>query len=169
MDVYEHAGLMTKNTILGHGIHLTAGDRRNIARCHASIAHCPTANSFLRSGAMDRSALVQDSVSLTLGSDIGAGYECSMVRVARAMIETAAAKSHQFPSAAQAWHQITAGNADALGWTDAGRLQAESPADLLVIDPDIPWLSGNVDPLAALLFAWDDRWIQHTIVNGNVL
>lgn len=169
VDVYDEAGLIGPRSIFGHGIHLNQADRKRIAAQRAAIAHCPTANSFLRSGTMHRQSLIDDSVSITLGSDIGAGYERSMVRVARAMIESAALIGDQFPDAATAWHAITAGNADGLGWTDAGRLIAGASADLVVIRPDVPWLNTPVDPLARLMFSWDDRWIDSTIVRGEVV
>jgi guanine deaminase len=167
VNVYEEANLLTKRTILGHGIHLDSADRQLLSASRAAIAHCPTANSFLRSGLMNRRSLVDSQVPMVLGSDIGAGYEKSMVRVARAMIETASAVGSHFPTAAEAWHQITAGNADSLGWNDAGRLKVDHPADVLVVHPTIPWLKSNVDPLSTLLFAWDDRWIQQTFVLGR--
>ena len=64
--------------------------------------------------------------------------------------------------------QITAGNAEALGWNDAGRLAAGASADVLVIEPDIRWLESSVAPLDMLLWAWDDRWIKRTVVRGRV-
>lgn len=167
VDVYASSGLLGPKSILGHGVHLQQRDRRELASSGAIIAHCPTANSFLRSGTMNRALLAQDDVSLTLGSDIGAGYERSMVRVARAMIESASALGESFPSVATAWHSITAGNADRLGWTDAGRLAIGSPADLLVVRPSVPWLESDVDPLSLLMFAWDDRWIERTMLRGR--
>jgi len=115
---------------------------------------------------MDRAALRRDDVRLALGSDIGAGYERNMVRVARAMIEAAAQIGAEIPDAAVAWHAITAGNAAALGWDDAGRLQVNAPADLVVAEPDIDWLGPPTDPLATLLFAWDDRWITEVLLQG---
>ena len=116
---------------------------------------------------MDRATLVQDGVAVALGSDIGAGYERSMVRVARAMIEAAAAIGDEFPSAPQAWNGITAGNADRLGWSDAGRLRAGNVADIVVIRPNVPWTDANHDPLATLMFAWDDRWIERVYLRGE--
>ena len=163
VQVYRNAGLLSSRTILGHGIHLVQQDRVTLADLDCVIAHCPTANSFLGSGDMNRAALVEDRVSIALGSDIGAGYERSMVRVARAMIETAARIGQGIPSAAEAWYQITAGNADAMNWPDTGRISVGNAADLLVIQPDTPWLECDVDPLAKLMWSWDDRWIRHRI------
>lgn len=167
LDVYREAGLLTERTVFGHGIHLDAVDRTALAESHAKIAHCPTANSFLRSGTMSRVDLLKDKVELAIGSDIGAGYERSMVRVGRAMIEAASSLSDHYPAATAAWHAITAGNADALGWSDAGRLRAGDAADVLVIEPDIAWLESAVDPLSMLMFAWDDRWLKHTFLRGS--
>jgi guanine deaminase len=167
VEVYQRAGLLGERSVFGHGIHLSDADRSTLQATGTVIAHCPTANSFLRSGTMDRAALMDAGVRVAIGTDIGAGYERSMVRVARAMIESAAAIGDDYPSAATAWYAITAGNADALGWSDAGRLRPDVPADLLVIEPAIPWLTQTVDPLSMLMFAWDDRWLARTMLCGK--
>ncbi len=168
VDVYDQAGLLTQKSIFGHGIHLQTSERERLSETGALIAHCPTANSFLRSGTMDRHTLRHSGVGLVLGSDIGAGYEQSMVRVARAMIEAAASIGQDFPSASEAWWQITAGNARTLGWPDAGQLREGAPADLVIVEPSLAWLEGPVEPLARLLFAWDDRWLKRTYLRGEL-
>ncbi|MDB4540317.1 amidohydrolase family protein [bacterium] len=167
VDVYRRARLLTKKSVLAHCIHMQADDMHALSETNSVAAHCPVANSFLGAGSMNRSQLQDCGVRLALGSDIGAGYERSMVRVARAMIETAAAIGADFPTAAEAWHRITAGNSDALGWPEVGRLRVGASADLLVVEPDIPWLTSRVDPLAMLMFGWDDRWIRQTMVRGK--
>lgn len=243
-DVYEATGLLTPRTILGHGIHLAPEERRTLVERQSIIAHCPTANLFLCSGLMPRAQWLREGVRLTLGSDIGAGPERSMIRAARAMLDTAkhlsmedslrqppalpggraagrpgddillhhaapANRTHRWgamgprvvgdgtpdaakpattigtcatavsavenergdsggdlPTAAEAWWQITRGNADTLGWTDVGRLEIGAAADLLIIRPDIAWHM-HPDPLALLLYAWDDRWLKQTLILGR--
>ncbi|MEM9915187.1 MAG: guanine deaminase [Planctomycetota bacterium] len=179
VDVYGDAGLLTPKSIYGHGIYLDSDDQKTLAQTGAMIAHCPTANSFLRSGTMDRRSHRARDVRTTLGSDIGGGYERSMVRVGRAMIEAAASfasvEAEELPAASEAWWQITAGNAEALGWSDGGRLAAGASADVVVIEPDIRWRPAVdqheheplVDPLALLMWAWDDRWVKQTLVRGQ--
>lgn len=192
-EVYNDTGLLGGRSVLGHGIYLDETDRAALARAGAAVAHCPTANSFLMSGRMDLGAAASAGVRVALGSDIGAGYEVSMVRVARAMIETAGALAMDrcggssqpqpnlsgaaLPWAAEAWWRITAGNADALGWPDAGRLVEGAGADLLVISPGgaVDLLGDayrsvqgpGVDALSALMFGWDDRWVDQVLVAGK--
>lgn len=167
VDVYRRMGLLHERSVYGHGIHLDHDDRAKLHETGAVIAHCPTANAFLRSGTMNRAALLGDSVRLAIGSDVGAGYERSMVRVARHMVESASLIGDSYPDCSEAWYAITAGNADALGWDDAGRLRAGAAADLLVIEPTIDWLGSAVDPLSKLMYAWDDRWVQRTMLRGR--
>ena len=166
-SVYQRAGLLSPRTILGHCIYLSDAERAILAETGSVAAHCPTANSFLRSGTMDRKQLLDVGVVISLGSDIGGGYERSMIRVGRAMIEACFYVDGPAPKAAEAWWQITAGNADAMGWPDTGRLHDNAEADLLIIQPDIPWQNAP-DPLGMLMFTYDDRWLKATIVNGEL-
>ncbi len=169
-SVYQRAGLLSARTLLGHCVYLSDDERRLLAETGSVAAHCPTANSFLRSGTMDRQKLIDAGVTVSLGSDIGGGYERSMIRVARSMIETtmhAGSGGVPAPSASESWWQATAGNADAMGWPDTGRIQENAEADLVVIQPDIPWQTAH-HPLGMVMFAWDDRWVTQTIVNGEV-
>ncbi len=179
-SVYHRAGLLTPRTLLGHCVYLSDDERRLLAETGSVAAHCPTANSFLRSGTMNRRQLLDAGVTFSIGSDIGGGYERSMIRVARSMIEatfhansesnsqgSAGGGGVPAPSVGEAWWQITAGNADAMGWPDTGRIQENAEADLVVIQPDARWRDAH-DPLGMVMFAYDDRWVTHTIVNGEV-
>jgi guanine deaminase len=171
-QVYDAAGLLTPQTLLAHGIHLDSNERATLAARQSAVVHCPTANVFLRSGIMPRWEYQGEGINTSLGSDVGAGTERSMPRVAQAMINAAKSLAIEdpqaaVPAAAEAWWQITRGNADSLGWTEIGRLEGGADADLLVIKPDIAWRSSQ-NPLSTLLYCWDDRWLEHTLVRGKV-
>ncbi|MEM8781339.1 MAG: amidohydrolase family protein [Planctomycetota bacterium] len=176
VSVYERAGLVRPGALFGHGIHLDDDDRAQLRGAGAVVAHCPTANDFLVAGAMPLAEHRAAGVEVSLGSDVGAGYERSMARAARAMLLTAARRGTAVPSAAQAWWLITAGNAGLVKTANhaepRGVLAAGASADVLVIEPDLPdhaWhpRGERSDPLAALLWAWDDRWLAHTIAAGQ--
>ncbi|MEO1525815.1 MAG: amidohydrolase family protein [Planctomycetota bacterium] len=175
VDSYAQHDLLSERAIFAHGIHLDEADRAKLADTRSMIAHCPTANQFLSSGTMNRHQHLKSKMRLVLGSDIGAGFERSMVRVGRAMIqaamridEDAGDELREVPTAPHAWYQITAGNAETLGWTDVGVLREGASADLLVIKPDVPWREGTC-PLSTLMWSWDDRWLTETILRGETV
>ncbi len=167
LDVYKHAGLLGPNTVLAHAIWLSEVDRRQLDSWRCVVAHCPTANRFLSSGDFAG----QRFRPLALGSDVAGGPDVSMVRVARAAREVwlAGPQSQLAPAFTPEywWWQITAGNAIAMGWPDAGRIQPGAAADLVLIEPD-SWVLESESPLAAMMYAWDDRWIESTITEGAV-
>ncbi|KAA0215351.1 MAG: hypothetical protein DYG94_04300 [Leptolyngbya sp. PLA3] len=166
-QVYDECGLLTPRTIVAHGVYLDDAQRDLLRRRGSVLAHCPTANRFLRAGAMDRDAAQVRGVRLALGSDVAGGPDRSMVRVARAMVETAWSVGHEAPSGVECFRAITRGNAEALGWNACGHIAPGFEADLVVTRPTLG-LAEHPDPLGGLLHAWDDRWIEQTIVGGVV-
>ena len=88
------------------------------------------------------------------------------------MIETAKARamtvqSDAFvPEPAEVWQMITRGNADALGWPDAGRLEIGAAADLLVLK--VPF---EIDEhlIGRLIYTWRDEYITHRVLDGKFL
>jgi guanine deaminase len=170
--IYESFGLLGPRTLLAHGVHLDDDEWRLIAERRCVIVHCPQANIFLRAGLFDLDAARRHDVRLALGSDVAAGCDLAMPRVARAMIETAKVRSCvldrpvHVPDAAEAWSLITRGNAEALGFDDAGRLEAGYVADLLVLtvpfEPDDRLVS-------RIIHTWRDDYITQRIVDGRLL
>jgi len=173
-SIYDRHGLLTPRTLLAHGVHLSDHEWALIAQRDAVVVHCPTANTFLQAGVFNLDAAREHGVRVALGSDVAAGPDISMPRVARAMIETAKMRAmvHDgsrrhgqpfIPSPADAWRQITADNAAALGWDDQGRLEVGCRADLLLIKADV---SMDEHLLGRVLYTWKDTYITHRILNG---
>ncbi len=139
-DVYDQCGLLTPRTVLGHCIHLSPREREAIAAQNAAIAHCPTANLFLRSGIMPLDAMRAAGLKIGLGTDVAAGPELNLWRVMRATIESQQARSFyeketQVPTPASVLHLATQGGADALGkGAILGSLDIGKEADLVVMD-----------------------------------
>ncbi|MGE9290262.1 MAG: amidohydrolase family protein [Puniceicoccales bacterium] len=166
--IYEQAGLLTERSLFGHSIHLSGDERRRLAAAGSKAAHCPTSNTFLRSGVMNRAQCLRDGYGVTLATDQCAGYEKSMIRVARSMLEVTMFVGETPPSEYEAWWQITAGNAQELGWADSGVLREGAEADVVLIQPEHPWYQLR-RPLSDLLWTFDDRWLKKTIANGRVV
>lgn len=129
LDVYEQAGLVGPRSLFAHTIWLTAREWRRLSA--SAVAHCPTSNVFLGSGVMNwRRA---QTARVGLGSDVGAGPDLSLFRVAR-MSWTIYSLNGGAPSPAELLSAATIGGARALGFDDVGSLDAGKAADFIVLD-----------------------------------
>jgi guanine deaminase len=128
--VYEEAGLVGPRSLFAHAIWLTASEWRRLSQC--AIAHCPTSNVFLGSGVMNWPRA--KASKLGLGSDVGAGPDLSLFRVAR-MSWTVYSLKGPAPDAAELLATATLGGARALGFEhEVGSLEPGKAADFLVLD-----------------------------------
>jgi guanine deaminase len=139
-DVYAQFGLLGPRTILGHCIHLSQREQEAVAEAGSAIAHCPTANLFLRSGILPLDSIRRMGIRFGLGSDVAAGAELNLWRVMRSAIESQTARSFYEPNVetltpSQALYLATQGAADSLG---KGRLigsfEIGKEADLTIVD-----------------------------------
>jgi guanine deaminase len=169
--IYDATGLLHARTLLAHCLHLTDEEWQLVAARNAVVVHCPAANTFLQAGAFDLAAAQFHGVRLGLGSDVAAGPDIAMPRVARAMIEVAKLRAilagHAIvPTAVEAWNLITRGNAELLGFTDLGRLEPGASASLLVLRPPLP-----IDQhlIGRLLYNWRDDFIEHRVLEGRTI
>ncbi|OHT04142.1 Amidohydrolase family protein [Tritrichomonas foetus] len=81
--VYESHGLLNSRTILAHGVHLTDNELQLLAKTKSTIAHCPSSNFQLFSGACDVRRLQQANVNVSLGTDAAGGESISMIHSMR--------------------------------------------------------------------------------------
>ncbi len=130
LEVYEDAGLVTPRSLFAHAIWLTAREWQYLAPC--AVAHCPTSNVFLGSGVMNWQRAQVARVGL--GSDVGAGPDLSIFRVAR-MAWTVHLLDGRAPSPAHLLWTATLGGAKALGFDrEIGSLEPGKAADFIVLD-----------------------------------
>lgn len=176
-DIYARAGLLGPQTLLAHGIHLTAEELDDIRRAGSTVVHCPTANVFLQSGTLGLQNLWRGNIRVGLGTDVGAGTTVSMPAVAVNALETAKHRKlagvdppdTPLPSAAEMWWLMTTGNAAALGAADRiGRIEPGQWADLLLVHrlPDDDRLQ-LPDLLSRLLYQWNNDLVAQTILAGR--
>lgn len=77
-DVYRRMDMLGPRTLLAHGIHLDAEERRLIRDSGTTLVHCPRSNAFLKSGIMPLRRWLDEGISIGLGTDVGAGPSLSM-------------------------------------------------------------------------------------------
>src|SRR5204863_3629199 len=71
-DVYRHDGLLDRQAILAHCIHMRPEEFAMVRDAGAVIAHCPTSNTLLGSGIMILDELVQRRIDYGICTDVGA-------------------------------------------------------------------------------------------------
>jgi guanine deaminase len=140
-DVYDRAGGLRPGSILAHAIHLSDREIERLAESGAAIAHCPSSNLFLASGAMPLARYRDAGITIGLGSDVAAGPDVSMFAVmkAGAFTQTALHAMRQAPDPAMPpieWLRMaTSGGAAALGLQDRiGSVEVGKEADLIAVD-----------------------------------
>ncbi|KAJ5172450.1 hypothetical protein N7492_005043 [Penicillium capsulatum] len=82
-DVYDKAHLLTSRTILAHGVHLSHDERTLIRKRGAKVAHCPASNSALGSGLAPVRLMLDEGLTVGLGTDVSGGYSPSILETAR--------------------------------------------------------------------------------------
>jgi guanine deaminase len=180
LDVYDRAGLVGPRSVFGHAIHLGEPE---LCRCHesgAALAHCPTSNLFLGSGAFELFRAAADPrrpVRVGLGTDVGAGTSLSALQTLNEAYKVAHGLGRAIDGVQGFW-LATAGGARALRLEDRiGRVAAGFEADLCVLDPSATPLlalrTANCDTIDDLLFALmtlgDDRAVRATWVSGRAV
>ncbi len=175
LDVYDHFGLVDKNTLLGHAIHLSDEEWDRVEAKQASLLHCPTSNLFLGSGLFDLKRAWESNIPVALGSDIGGGHSFSMLKTAAAAYQVAALRGYK-PTALQLFYLLTLGGAKALGLDHKiGNFEIGKEADFVIINTeknevlaDRLKLANSIEELLfALLFLGDDRVVESVYLMGD--
>ncbi|OSD08585.1 Metallo-dependent hydrolase [Trametes coccinea BRFM310] len=77
--VYDAFGLLRRNTVLAHAVHLEDEEVEIIKAREAGISHCPTSNFNLRSGCARIGMLLDHGIKVSLGTDVSGGFSPSIL------------------------------------------------------------------------------------------
>ena len=178
-DIYRRHGLLGPRSLFGHCLHLDDSEVALLAESGSVAVFCPTSNLFIGSGLFDRARLASHAppVRIGLATDVGGGTSYSMLATAAEAYKVLQLQG-QTLSPLAAFHQITRGNALALGLEgEIGTLAPGSWADLVVLDTKAtPAMAHRMataerleDELFALMILGDDRAVRATYVQGRLL
>ena len=177
LDLMEELGWLGADVWLAHGVHLSSEEVARLAGAGTGVAHCPSSNMRLGSGAAPVVEMVRSGVPVGLGVDGAASNEdydllrevhqaVLLARVRAAMLgEPRAAAALD---ARSAWRLAGEGGAACLGRDDCGTLEAGRCADVALFRLDDLGRSGIDDPLEALALAPPPR-AEAVVVGGRVV
>jgi guanine deaminase len=143
------SSLLGRRTILAHAVHCRDDELHRLAETGTSIAHCPTSQQFLGSGTMPWRRTAASGVTIALGSDVGAGDEWLVSRVANDAFKVHLSEPGDASLAlhpAELLFSATLAGARALDMEERfGNLDIGKDADFLRIEP------ARWEPLADVL------------------
>ena len=145
---YTNAGLIDGSSVLAHNVHPQPGELGVLAERGAAVAHCPSSNAMLGSGLFGLRQHVDAGLTVSLGTDVGAGVGFSLLSEARQAYMTQRQLGEQGYqlSAAQLLYLATAAGARALGLQNRiGDLGEGKQFDAVLINPwNNPALMGSL-------------------------
>lgn len=158
------AGLDTVEPLLIHCVHVDRQDCEAMARCGASVAHCPHSNQLLGVGRANLAQWRDARVAHALGTDsVAAGNTLDLFEEAR----TASLGASLTPRERLAL--FTAQGADALGIQGAGRVTTGGWADLCAVSLDGPAFAKARNIEGAIVSGSHARDVTHTWVAGKLV
>jgi 5-methylthioadenosine/S-adenosylhomocysteine deaminase len=157
--------------VFGHGVRLSASDRKLIANSHIAVAHCPGSNLKLASGALDWNLWRKDGVNLGIGTDgCSTSNDLDMwvsMRLA-GLLGKLTANDPTVATATEILRAATFEGAKALGMEKKiGSLEIGKQADLVLLDLDAPHLTPVNDVPALLVFAAGRGDVSDVMVDGQ--
>jgi 5-methylthioadenosine/S-adenosylhomocysteine deaminase len=168
----EFADLLGSDTVLIHGVYMTAADMALAAELRVPVIHCPRSNALLGCGTAPVPEMLAAGLEVGLGTDSPASAMVfDMWEEMRAAVMLARARSGRSDAltAGDVLHMATLGGARALGLgAETGSLTPGKAADLTVVDladtPFVPW----DDPVTAVVFGATPARIVLTSVEGKI-
>lgn len=168
-ELLSDHGVLGPRTTGVHNTHLTDGDIALLGSTTTGTCMCPTTERDLADGIGPAVRLQRAGSPLSLGSDSHAVID--LLEEARAMElnERLSSRTRGHWTANALLTAATADGHAALGWSDAGRLEAGALADFTTVALDSVRTAGPLPRLGAetAVFAATASDIRHTVVGGR--
>ncbi|GMU21969.1 MAG: 8-oxoguanine deaminase [Phycisphaerae bacterium] len=169
--LHQH-GWLGPHVYLAHCVHLDADEIALLARTQTAVAHCPSSNMRLGSGAPPIQALLDAGVRVGLGVDGSSSNDAGnlLLETRQALLLQRLVHGPGAMTPMQAFRLGTVGGASVLNRRELGRLEPGAAADMAIYRADDIALAGafGQDPLAAMVLCQPPR-PESVIVNGRMV
>ena len=169
----EERGILDKNTLLVHCVHLSANDVELIVRSGAMVSHNPESNMKLAAGVAPVPQLLTAGVTVGLGTDGCASnnnLDLFSEMDTMAKLHKVVGSDPTLLSARKGLEMATIDGARAIGLSDAiGSLEAGKQADVIIVDTNRPHLTPLYHPLSHLVYAARGSDVTHAIIGGKMV
>jgi formiminoglutamate deiminase len=165
----DEAGALSELFTAVHATHLTVEDVALLGGARATCCLCPTTERDLADGIGPAGLLRDAGARLAVGSDSQAVIDLFEEARAVELDERLASNVRGRHTAADLLCAATADGHRALGWRDAGRLEAGAYADLVNLSLDSVRLAGTLPEhgVPAVVFAAAAPDVRHVLAGGR--
>ncbi|MBW1601886.1 formimidoylglutamate deiminase [Streptomyces sp. JJ66] len=164
-------GVLGPRTVAVHATHLTDADVTVLGESGTGVCMCPTTERDLADGIGPAAHLARAGSPLSLGSDSHAVIDLLEEARALELDERLRTRTRGHWTAAGLLRAATGDGHAALGWPEAGRLEAGAPADFTTVALDSVRTAGPAPALAAetAVYAATAADVRHTVVAGRMV
>jgi 8-oxoguanine deaminase len=171
LDYMKELDWIGNDVWFAHCVYLNENEIKVMAETQTGVAHCPSSNMRLGSGAAPIPEMIKAGVPVGLAVDGSASNDTSdmLGEVRQCMLLHRLARGVGAMSSLQALKLATRGGASVFRRQDIGSLEPGKAADIALFDLDRLDLAGSLhDPLAALVFCGISHRAHTVIVNGEL-
>jgi 5-methylthioadenosine/S-adenosylhomocysteine deaminase len=165
-------GAIARRTIFAHGVWLTPEDIAAIAPLHVGVAHCPSSNMKLASGAAPVTAMLAAGLAVGLGTDGPAGsnndFDLMEEMDLAAKLAKVTSLDPQALPAARVFEMATILGAKSIGMDGSiGSLEPGKRADFITVDTTAPHAVPAHDPYSMLVYALKASDVRDVVIEGH--
>jgi len=167
-------GFFNGRTVAAHCVWVDAGDRAILKAANVGVAHCPSSNMKLASGAAPIVDLMKAGINVGLGTDgpAGSNNDFDMFEEAdlAAKLQKLVRSDPEALPAAQAFELATIGGARVLGMEkEIGSLEPGKRADLITVDLNAPNAVPLYDVYSQLIYALKGSNVVDVVIDGRAV
>lgn len=168
----EELGVLDNEVLAAHCVHLDREDMEILKEKNVVVAHNPTSNMKLASGAAPIEELRRGGVKVTLGTDgPGTNNDLDMLEEMRqaSFLAKLAANDPTALSADATLKIATASEVEQLGFSDLGKIKEGAKADLVGLKRDQPYWTPEYDTVSNLVYSAKSREVDFVMADGKLV
>lgn len=173
VEYLDRHGLLDKNWILAHMVHVSEKELDMIREKGCGIVHCPQSNMKLASGIAPLAAMLKRGIPTGLGTDGAASnndLDLWEEMDAAAKIHKAVSGNPEVIPAWEAFEMATIGGARALHMEDkTGSLEAGKYADLVILSADGLHRIPQYEIYSGLVYTTKASDVQTVVIHGKTV
>lgn len=162
-------GVLGPKTILAHAVHLNDNEIDILSKTKSVVAHCPTSNLKLNSGAMNLQKYLNAGLRLTLGTDsVSSNNSLSMMSEMKfAALSAKSVTNNSTACKVDDIFNIGTRNGFQAFNINAGKIEEGALADFILVDLNNHFLMPNINLKSNMIYAADSSCITDVFCDGK--